>query len=177
MKRNVSTLIGNPIWLLLSGILLVLVLAESAQAQTEAEIAKLRVEVTAINKGVPKYTKTTKDVEDVSLEGTQATYYSSAGKVRKIAAEMHGETYYATAEFYYRDGELIFVYLKRNQYDTQIGTGRIPKVVRVEEQRYYFANGDLIRLLVGKKELRPNDERHSELKGEVISISNKLKAS
>ena len=91
---------------------------------------KIRAEVAAINKGAAKYTKTTKDVEDISLEGTEATYFSSAGNLRKITAKMYGETYNATGEFYYRDGELIFAFLKHNQYDTQIGLDKPPKVVR-----------------------------------------------
>ena len=113
----------------------------------------------------------TKDVDDISLEGTQATVYRSAGDLRKITAKMYGETYSATGEFYYRDGELIFTFLKRSQYDTQIGLTKEPKVIRVEEQRFYFANGELIRMLAGKKELKADNERHSELKDEIIRIS------
>lgn len=170
-------LLRNRVCFLLLGIFLTFILADSAQAQTEKEIVKIRAEVAAINKGVSKYTKTTKDVEGISLEGAEATYYRSAKNLRKITAKMYGETYNATGEFYYADGELIFAYLKHNQYDTQIGLDKPPKVIRVEEQRYYFANGDLIRLLIGKKELKSGDERHSRLKEEIISISSKLKDS
>ena len=170
-------LLNNSICLLFSGIFLTFIAANSASAQTEKDIVKIRAEVAAINKGAPKSKKTTKDVEDISLEGTQATYYRSAGDLRKIMAKMYGETYNATGEFYYRGGELIFAFLKRNHYDTQIGLAKPPKVTRSEEQRFYFANGELIRLLVGKKELTSADERHSELRDEIISISGKLKGS
>ena len=97
--------------------------------------------------------------------------------MRKITAEIYAETYRATGEFYYTDGELIFAYLKHNQYDTQIGASKSPKVVRTEEQRYYFVGGELIRLLVGKKELKSGDEKHSQLKEEIMNLSNKLKDS
>lgn len=149
--------------------------ANSTSAQTANEIVKIRAEVAAINKGAAKYKKTTKDVEDISLEGTEATYYHSAGNLKKITAKIYGETYNSTGEFYYADGELIFAFLKRNQYDTQIGLDKPPKVVSTEEQRFYFADGDLIRLLVGKKELKSGSEKHSELKDQIISISSKLK--
>ena len=168
-------LLNNSICLLLSAIVLTFVLTDSASAQTEKEIVKIRVEVTAINKGAAKYAKTTKDVEDISLEGTKATYYSSAGNLKKITAKMYGETYNATAEFYYTDGTLIFAYLKHNQYDTQIGTGKTPKVASTEEQRFYFAKGELIRLLIGKKELKSGDEKYLRLKDEIIGLSGKLK--
>jgi hypothetical protein len=95
--------------------------------------------------------------------------------LKKITAEMFGETFNATGEFYYRDGKLIFAYLKRNKYDTQIGLGTPPKVISVEEQRFYFADGELLRLLVGKKELKSASKRFSELKDEITSISDKLK--
>lgn len=170
-------LLSKSICFLLSAIFVTFIFADSAQAQTEKKIVKIRSEVAKTNKGVSKYTKTTKDVDGIALEGTQATYYSSAKKVRKITAEMYGETYKTTAEFYYADGELIFAYLKRNQYDTQIGEAKTPNVTLVEEQRYYFADDDLIRLLVGKEELKSDDEKYSKLKDEIISISTKLKDS
>jgi len=152
-------------------------LTVSAFAQTEKEIIKIRAEVAAINKGASKYTKTVKNVEDLSLEGTEATYYYAAEDLRKVKAEIFGETYNATGEFYYRGGTLIFAFVKRNQYDTQIGLEKSPKVVRTEEQRFYFANGELIRLLIGKKELKSANERYSELKNSIEDISSKLKGS
>jgi len=169
-------LLNKSLCFLLSGIFLTFIFAVSAQAQTEKEIVKIRAEVAAINKGVSKYTKTTKDVEDVSLEGTEATFYHSAKNLKKITAKMYGETYNQTGEFYYQNGELIFAFIKRNQYDTQIGMDAPPKVVSTEERRFYFANGELIRMLVGKKELKTG-EKYSELKDEIISVSGKLKDS
>lgn len=178
MKRNfIPILIRTTIGCLLSGIVLSLVAANPAFAQTEKEIGKIRAEVAAINKNASGYKKTIKDVEDISIEGAEATYYHLAGTVKKITAEMFGETYNATGEFYYADGELIFAFIKRNQYDTQIGANPPPKVIRTEEQRFYFAGGALVRLLVGKKELKSADEKYSQLKDEIISISSKFKES
>ncbi len=161
---------------MLSVIVLMFVLTVSAQDQTEKEIVKIRAEVAAINKGVSKYAKTTKNVEDVSLEGTEATYYRSAKILKKMTAKIYGETYNQTGEFYYQNGELIFAFVKRNQYDTQIGLDTSPKVVSSEERRFYFVRGELIRLLVGKKELKFG-EKYSELKDELIAVSSKLKDS
>lgn len=170
-------LLNNRVCFLLSGILLTFMLADSAQAQTEKEVVKIRAEAAAINKGAAKYTKTTKNVEGISLEGTEVTYYRSAGNLRKITAKMSGETYNAAGEFYYRDGQLIFAFLKHNRYDTQIGLDKPPKVVDVEERRFYFADGDLIRLLVGKKELKSGGARYDELQNSIVDISGKLKNS
>lgn len=170
-------LTSRVIWFLLLGIFLTSISVDFVQGQTKKEIVKIRADVAAINKGVSKYTKTKKDVEGISLEGTEATYYHSAGKLRKITATMFGETYNAAGEFYYKNGELIFAYLKHNKYDMQIGLGTPPKVVRTTEQRFYFADDKLLQLLIGKKELKSGDERYTELKDEIVKISDVLKDS
>jgi hypothetical protein len=178
MNRNlISIFISGKVRFFLAGILLIFAAANSTPAQIETEIVKIRAEVAAINKGASKYAKKTKDLEGISLEGTRATYFLSAENLKKITAEIYGETYRATGEFYYTGSELIFAYLKHHQYDTQIGASKSPKVVRTEEQRYYFVGGELIRLLIGKKELKSGDEKHSQLKEEIISLSSKLKDS
>ena len=120
----------------------------SAQVQTDKDIVEIRSQVAAINKGAAKYKKVTKDVDDISLEG----------------------------EFYYRDGKLIFGYIRHSQYDTQIGLSKPVKVIRVEDQRYYFKDGELIKLTVGKTTLKSGSEKHSQLKDQIIDISGKLTA-
>lgn len=158
-------------------LLLTFILAGSAFAQTEKQVAGISAEVAAINKGAAKYKKTKKDVEDISLEGTEATYYQSGKNLRKITAKMFGETVYADGEFYYRDGRLIFAVLKRTNYSEPLGMSKKRKVMSVEEQRYYFADDKLIRLLIGKKALKSGDERYEQLRDELISTADKLRSS
>lgn len=173
-------LTNKSIWFLLSAILLTFISA-SAQAQTyeawtEKKISEIRAEVLAINKGAAKYKKTTKSVEGISLEGTEATFFHSGKTLKKINAQIYGETYKAAGEFYYANGELIFAFVKRERYDTRIGLDTPPKVASTEEQRFYFAaDGTLIRLLVGQKELKFGDENYSRLKAEIANLSSKLK--
>lgn len=184
MKRNLASILSKKSFCYLtSAVLLALVAANFASAQTyeawtEKKISEIRAQVSAINNGAAKYAKRTKTIEGIALEGAEATFYRSGKDLRKITADIYGETYNQTGEFYYSNGKLIFAFLKRNQYDTQIGMDAPPKVVRTEEQRFYFAaDGRLIRLLVGKKELKPGDEKYSELRNEIMSISSKLKDS
>jgi hypothetical protein len=157
--------------------LLTLILGSAAFAQTEREITAIRIEVAAINKSAAKYTKKTKMVDDISLEGTEATYYASGKGLKKIVARIYSEGANETDEFYYQGEELIFVFVKFNKYDQPINAKRTPKVARTEEQRFYFAGGNLIRLLVGKKELKPDDERYEELKKETVETADQLKKS
>ncbi|MGB2752999.1 MAG: hypothetical protein WBC19_13155 [Pyrinomonadaceae bacterium] len=171
-----KSLLRYSIGLFSLGLVLTFIGSVSAQAQTDKDITEIRSQVAAINKGVAKYKKVTKDVDDVSLEGAEATYYRSGEDLKKITTRMYGETYKATGEFYYRDGELIFGFIKHSQYDTQIGLSKPVKVIRVEERRYYFAGGVLIKLMVGKKTLKSDSEKYSQLKDEIIDISGKLTA-
>jgi hypothetical protein len=168
---------------LIAAVLLAFISANYAAAQTyevwaEKRVSEIRVEVAEINKGAAKYKKTTKDVEDISLEGAEATYFHSGKNLKKITVKMYGETYQTTGEFYYKSEELIFAYLNRSQYDTQIGMNKAPKIVSTEEQRFYFAaSGDLIRLLLGQKEIKSGDADYNRLEKEIINISNRLKTS
>jgi hypothetical protein len=159
--------------IILLATLMSLLCGSYAFAQSEKEI---RAGVNQINRDLKKYAKTVKDVEDISLEGTEGTFYSSGKDLKKISAKMYGETYNAVGEFYYQGEELIFVYMKFNRYDTQIGLEKPPKVVKVEEERYYFANGNLIKFLIGKKQIKSTDESFTKSKDDIIEISGKLKA-
>lgn len=145
-------------------------------AQTRAEIAEIAKQVNTINRSLKKYTKKNKDVDDISLEGTAATYYVSGKGLKKISAKMYGETYNAVGEFYYQGEEMIFAFLKLNRYDTQIGLEKPVKVVKVEEKRFYFSGGKLIKLLVGKKRIQSGEEGFEEAEDEVVGIEQKLKA-
>ena len=148
----------------------------SVFAQTEKQIRQIRADVKLINKNAAKYTKKTKDVEGIALEGTEADYFVSGKGLKKITAKMFGETYNASVEIYFSGEEMIFAFLKENRYDTQIGMNPPPKVVRSEEKRFYFSGGDLIRLLAGKKELKPADKNYQESKAQIEDIAEKLKA-
>lgn len=145
-------------------------------AQGAKEIASIAKQVNTIDKNLKKYTKKKKDVDDISLEGAEATYYVSGRGLMKISAKMYGETYNAVGLFYFQGEEMIFAYLKLNKYDTQIGLEKPVKVVKVEEKRLYFSGGELIKLLIGKKQIKSSDEKFTESKDEIVDLAQKLKA-
>lgn len=147
----------------------------SVFAQTAEQIKQIRAEVNLINKNAAKYKKTKRNVEGISLEGTEATYFVSGKGLKKVTAKMFGETYNATVEIYFSGEEMIFAFLKENRYDTQIGMNPPPKVVRTEERRFYFSSGNLIRLLVGKTEVKSGSENYRELKEQIEDIAAKIK--
>jgi hypothetical protein len=150
-------------------------LSGSIFAQIDKQITAIRAEVAAIDKAAKGYKKRSKDVMGLSTEGAAATYFTSGKGLKKITAKIYGETYNGSAELYYKGGEVIFIFWKMNKYDTTIGMDPPPKVIRVEEERYYFAGGKLIRLLAGKTEIKPGDENYTEMKDGIMELEKGLK--
>jgi hypothetical protein len=145
-------------------------------AQTEKEIAAIRAEVAAINKNAKSYRQKVKGVDGVSLEGTQATYFTSGKGLKKITAKMFGETFNASVELYYQGDKLIFALQKFNRYDTHIAMTPPPKIIRTEEKRYYFSAGKMIKLLVGKNAIKPANPQWEESETELIELAGTLRA-
>ena len=145
---------------------------QNVSAQTEIQITKIRVSVATINKSAAKYKKSVKNVEGISLEGTEATFYSLGADLKKTTAKIYGEMYNATAEIYYRSNVPIFIYQKLNKYNKPFNLS--PKVASVEETRVYYVDGQIIRILVGKKEVKSTNEKFEELKKEFSAFSDDL---
>lgn len=144
-------------------------------AQVEKSVTEIRKRVATINKSLPAYARGTKNIEGISTEGAEATLYNSGKGLKKIVAEIYGETFKAAGDFYYQDEKLIFAYFRLNRYDTQIGLSKPVKVVKVEEKRLYFADGEMIKLLVGKYLVKPGSKQWEESKDDILRLSEQLK--
>ncbi len=149
---------------------------QTAIGQTEKQVASIRAEVKLIDKNIGSYTKTKKNVEDVSLEGTESTFFVSGRGLMKIIAKSYGETYRATTEFYYSGEELMFAFRKFSRYDTQVGLSKPVKIVSVKETRAYFSGDKLIKLSEGKVIIKRSSKKWSDSEAEMQALSTKLKA-
>ncbi|MEZ5344739.1 MAG: hypothetical protein R2681_04195 [Pyrinomonadaceae bacterium] len=160
-------------------LLLTIAFASSAShvfAQSEADISQIRSDTLRTNKLLSTFKKETKFVEGVSLEGTEATFYTSTAGLKKIHAEMAGETFYAAVDYYYHDnGKLIFVYYKLSRYDTQIAMDPPPKVARIEERRLYYKEGKLIQRIVTNTDTIAADLSGSE-ETDVLDLEKTFRA-
>lgn len=148
----------------------------AAQQKSESAIAAIRAEVGSINLNSKNYARTTKDIEGISLEGATAIYFVADREIKKIRAKIYGETFNSSAEIFYRDRQPIFIFLKINRYETPIGTGGTPKVVAVEEQRIYYANGKTIKVMLGKTAVPPSEARFVEIERALTELSEKFLA-
>ncbi|MGB7209372.1 MAG: hypothetical protein WBD27_11975 [Pyrinomonadaceae bacterium] len=153
-----------------------MIAAVSAFAQIEKQIKATRSEVNLINKSAAKYDKRTKLVEGISLEGTEATYFTSGRGLKKITAKMYGETFRATAELFYSGEELIFAYQRLQRYDTQIGMKPPPKIRKIIETRVYYSGAKAIRVIEDKKQHAAADSEFSAAESAMNDLSEKLKA-
>lgn len=153
---------------------MIMTLVLSVSAQEDKQITAIRGKVAAINKSAARYTRTKRDVFGISTEGAEATYFQKGKELKKITAKIYGETFNASAELYFENGNPLFYYLKINRYDTQIGLKKPVKVVRVEEERYYFAGTAMIRVMLGTKIIRETDEKYAEMRDGILQIAKEL---
>lgn len=117
--------------------------ASANNHQEKESISSIRERYAAVNKNLSKYRVVKKELSGFSTEGGELVAYFDGAAVVKMAATHLGETGRSLEEFYYRDGELVFVFYRRETYDTPM-SGRVSKTA---EERFYFAGGRLIRWL------------------------------
>jgi hypothetical protein len=144
--------------------------ATSTTAATDKQVAAVRAEVARINKGLAKLKKTTMMVENVSAEGTEATYYRSGKSIRKISAVLLGETYQAHIDLYYASDKLIFAFDRHSRYQEGLGS----PIASTIDYRVYYAEGKYIRASADNKRLT-DDEASYEVDS-LNEISVELKA-
>ena len=115
----------------------------SADNPQKESVSSIRERYAAVNKNLAKYRVVKKELSGFSTEGGELAAYFDGASVVKIVANHQGETGRSLEEFYYRGGELIFVFYRRETYDAPM-SGRVSKTA---EERFYFAGGRLIRWL------------------------------
>lgn len=141
-----------------------------AASATDKQVTSVRAEVARINKGLSKLKKTNIMVENVSAEGTNATYYRNGKTIRKIEAEVLGESFQAKIDLYYSGGQLIFALDRHSTYKDGLGS----PIDQTTVFRMYYSNGKSIRVLAGTTRLTA-DEAETEV-GVIDEISQELKA-
>jgi hypothetical protein len=122
-------------------------------AQAGDPISRIRAEVRRIDGSAHKFRKQTRSVEGISLEGTEATYFTENGRLRKITARIFGESFRATAELYYANEKLIFVFQRVERYNGHFASDPPPKTAGFGETRAYFNSGIAFRVLKNDKVL------------------------
>jgi hypothetical protein len=137
---------------------------EVVHGQAKDPIQSIRQQYAAINKRTGRYKKVKKELSGLSLEGGELIAYLNGPVIVKLTARHYGEGGNTVEEYYYSNGNLIFVYEKVSHYDRPM-TG---KVVRVRENRFYFHDGKLIRWIDEKGKIVKEANEGFQLKGKEL---------
>ena len=141
----------------------------SSHAQDPIQV--IRARYATINKRAAGYKTVKKELSGFSLEGGQMVAHMDGTKIMKIVASHFGEGGKAVEEYYYWDDQLIFVLRVDSRYDKP-GSG---KVVRKEENRFYFNEGRLIRWVGHKaKQVKSSNSEYPEQEKQYIQLSKEL---
>lgn len=140
----------------------------------ESAIPIIRARYAAVNRGLKRCQKIEVAVPEVeryyALEGNSHEAYLCNGAPRKIVGTYYGETGRSIDEYYYWDGELFFVLSKNLRYDKTFG-----KVVRINNDRFYFAGGRLVRWVdEGGRRVKVEDDEARRREREYLDNGKEL---
>ena len=142
-----------------------------ASAQTNDPIQAIRREYASINKGARRYRKVKKELSGFSLEGGELVAYFKGPALVKIVATHYGEEGNTVEEYYYSNGNLIFVFERVSRYDRPMSG----KVTATAENRFYFSDGKLIRWLnESGKQNSADSEEYRQKEKELLATSDKF---
>jgi len=141
----------------------------------ERQMALIRAHVTAVHDGAGALAATSVELEGMSLEGGEATCFSSGAQLVKVTARLYGETYNATWELFFAGDALVFAFGRTNRYDTQVGAEEPPTVASVEDRRLYFAGERMIRCLEGPEALAPETDAFLDLERSTLELAGALR--
>ena len=115
----------------------------AADASVEEKIKAIRARYDAIEKELKDCRQVKRDLPGESAEGGELTAWFKGATLRKLSARFFGETGKALEEYYFADNDLIFVLRVETHYTKPMSGVTKNKT----EQRFYFADGKLIRWL------------------------------
>ncbi len=148
----------------------------TGKAGAASAVAKIRAEVQAVRKALPKMKCTTKNVEDVATEGAVAkAWKDDKGRIRFLTMGLYFESGKVAEEYFFKNGKLIFAYERDQKYAVPLSAeGSFdPKKSKITETRYYFENDKLIRLQKGKTVV--NDLNSKTTRSAVSDLRDRLK--
>jgi len=138
--------------------------------QTNDPIESIRQHYASINQSAPRYRRVKKELSGFSPEGGELVAYFHGPSVLKMVATFFGESGRAVEEYYFWNGQLIFVLSTDNRYDKPFG-----KVVRKNETRLYFKDDKLIRWLnEDGKEVASDSAEYATKQGDYLKLAKQL---
>ncbi len=139
----------------------------SLLAQTDNAVESIRQHYADINQNASRYRRVKKNLSGFSVEGGELVAYFHGPTVMKMVATFFGETGRAVEEYYFWNGQLIFVFQTDNRYDKPFG-----KVVRKIENRFYFKDDKMIRWIgADGKEIASDSSDYTTKQTDYLKMS------
>ena len=131
-------------------------------------IETIRQHYASINKNVPLYRRVKKSLSAFSGEGGELVAFFHGPSVMKMIATSYGEMGKAIEEYYFWNGQLIFVFRTDNNYDKPLSG----KVIKQTESRFYFKDDKLIKWLAGDgKEIGTDAAGYNEKQNQYLKTA------
>ncbi|HVF71466.1 MAG TPA: hypothetical protein VM940_07635 [Chthoniobacterales bacterium] len=144
----------------------------AADSSAEEKVKTIRSRYAQIEKNLKSARQVTRDLPGESAEGGELKAYFKDRAVEKLSATFLGETGEAVEEYYFWNSELIFVFRVESHY-TKPMSGIVKNKT---EERFYFADGKLIRWVGnGNKPVSLGAESEKRA-GELQESASKYKA-
>ena len=144
----------------------------AADPSVEERVKVIRTRYAEIEKELKDCRQVKRDLPDESAEGGELTAYFKDSSLRKLSARLFGETGKVLEEFYFSDGQVIFVF----RVETRLTEPNSGVVKSKTEQRFYFADGKLIRWLNPDRKDVTADATKPDREREVLATAKKYSA-
>jgi hypothetical protein len=144
----------------------------AADPSVDEKIKTIRAHYSEIEGSLKNCRQVKSDLPEESTEGGELTAYLKNSSVRKLSARFFGEMGRTLQEYYFWDNQLIFVLRVESRY-TKILSGEVKSKT---EERFYFAEGKLIRWLNGANKDMTDAPEKAGREGELFASAKKYSA-
>ena len=156
-----------------ASLLFAAIAGHAADPSSEEKIKSIRAQYTEIENELKGCRQVQRDLPDESAEGGELTAWFKGSSLRKLSARFFGETGKALEEYYFaNDNRLIFV-LRIETHYTKPMSGVVKNKT---EQRFYFADGKLIRWLNQQNKDVTGDAAAAKYEREFLAAAKKYSA-
>lgn len=161
----------NKIFLVV-GFIFVTAALQAADSAVEEKIKTIRAHYSEIEGSLKNCKQVKRDLPGESAEGGELTAYFKGPSLQKFSATFLGETGRALQEYYFWENQLIFVLRVESHY-----TKPMSGVVKTKtEERFYFADGSLIRWLDAQNKDVTASAEKSAREGDLLADAKKYSA-
>jgi len=141
-----------------------------AQVRPETAIQDIRNRYADVRRRLSSFREVKRDVTGLSTEGGMLQAFFDGQALKLIRVTFYGETGRTDRELYYDEsGRPFFVLEVESRYESPHGA-----TAGKQENRYYFYDGQLIRLLAGDRQVSPSDTAYAARVKNVLDLSRRL---